>query len=311
MKKISQDILNNSSRRRWLGASLGLAILPGLGVQAAAGARLAAPAKPPGQFELGLVTYNLGKDLLLPELLRVAGEGGVKAIELRTTHKHGVETTLNSQGRAEVRKRFADAGIVPWGCGSVCEFHSTDAAVVRRNIDDCKRFVELVHDIGGRGVKVRPNGFNKNEPEADTLKRIGDSVRACAIQAAQAKVEIWVEVHGAGTQEPANMRAILSHCDHPSAGVTWNSNPVDVKGGSVLASFELLKPWIKSCHINELHKNDWSKGAYPYGELFGLLAGMGYDRYTLIEVGRTPGDAAACIDFLRYYRALWSRLRQG
>ena len=38
---------------------------------------------------------------------------------------------------------------------------------------------------------------------------------------------------------------------------------------------------------------------------------MGYDRYTLIEVGRTPGDAAACVEFLRYYKALWSRLAGG
>ena len=260
-------------------------------------------------FGLGLVTYNVGKDLSLPDLLKVAKESGVVAIELRTTHKHGVEPSLGRTQRADVRKRFADSGIVPWGCGSVCEFHSTDPAVVKSNIEDCKRFVELVADIGGRGVKVRPNGFNRGENQADTLRRIGDSVRACAENAAGAKVEIWVEVHGNGTQEPANMQAILKHCDHPSAGVTWNSNGTDVKNGSVKASFELLRPYIKSCHINDLYRND--TGAYPYAELFGLFRGMGYDRYTLIEVGRTPGDAAACVEFLRYYKALWSRLAGG
>jgi sugar phosphate isomerase/epimerase len=275
------------------------ALFPG-----AAMAHVAGPAKP--AFGLGMVTYNIGKDLALPDLLKVAREGGVQAIELRTSHKHGVEPSLSANERAEVRKRFADAGIIPWGCGSVCEFHSTDPAVVRKNLDECKRFVELVADIGAKGVKVRPNGFNKNEKQADTLKRIGDAVRTCAENAAAAKVEIWVEVHGAGTQEPANMQAIMKHCGHPSAGVTWNSNPTDVKNGSVKASFELLGPYIKSCHINDLYKND--TGAYPYAELFGLLKGLGYDRYTLIEVGRTPGDAAACVDYLRYYKALWSRL---
>jgi len=293
------------SRREAVAGVVGMATVPALPVAGRGNNGLPGPSNKPA-FGLGLVTYNIGKDLALPDLLKVAKESGVAAIELRTTHKHGVEPTLNAVQRAEVRKRFTDAGIVPWGCGSVCEFHSTDPAVVKRNIEDCKRFVELVADIGGKGVKVRPNGFNKGEQQGDTLKRIGDSVRACAENAAGAKLEIWVEVHGNGTQEPANMQAILKHCDHPSAGVTWNSNGTDVKNGSVRASFDLLRPYIKSCHINDLFKND--TGTYPYAELFGLFRGMGYDRYTLVEVGRTPGDAAACVEFLRYYKALWSRL---
>lgn len=294
------------SRRK---ALAGMTVVPGLAAlhnSASAGPTSNFASLPKPAFGLGLVSYNIGKDFTLAELLKVAKEGGVSAIELRTTHKHGVEPTLSGEQRAEARKRFADSGIVFWGCGSVCEFHSADSTILKKNIDDCKRFVELVADLGGKGVKVRPNGFNKGEKQSDTLKRIGDSMRACAENAAGAKVEIWVEVHGNGTQEPANMQAILRHCDHPSAGVTWNSNPSDVKNGSVRASFELLKPYIKSCHINDLFKNDG--GSYPYAELFGLLKGEGYDRYTLIEVGRTPGDASACVEFLRYYKALWIRL---
>lgn len=304
-------ILGGTRRDVLAGALAGTAGLPAFGaasphfseVALSHAAGLGKPA-----FGLGLVTYNVGKDLALPDLLKVAKEGGVQAIELRTSHKHGVEPSLNASQRAEVRKRFEDAGIIAWGCGSVCEFHSTDAAVLRKNLDECKRFVDLVADIGAKGVKVRPNGFNRNEKQADTLKRIGDAVRVCAENAATAHVEIWVEVHGAGTQEPANMQAIMKHCGHPAAGVTWNSNPTDVKNGSVKAAFELLGPYIKSCHINDLFKND--TGVYPYAELFRLLKGSGYDRFTLIEVGRTPGDASACVDFLRYYKALWSRLAE-
>jgi len=29
-------------------------------------------------------------------------------------------------------------------------------------------------------------------------------------------------------------------------GVCWNSNPTDVVDGSVKASFELLRPWIRN-----------------------------------------------------------------
>jgi hypothetical protein len=118
-----------------------------------------------------------------------------------------------------------------------------------------------------------------------------------------------VEVHGAGTQEPANMKAIMQHANHPKVGLTWNSNPTDVKGGSVAESFKLLAPWVRSCHINELHKD--AAGKYPYRELFHLLKGIDYDRTTLIEIGRSWPEPDAATEMLRYYKALWLELCRG
>jgi len=79
-----------------------------------------------------------------------------------------------------------------------------------------------------------------------------------------------------------------------------------VKDGSVSESFALLKPWIKSCHINELYKD--AAGVYPYRELFRLLRESGYDRVTLCEVGKTPKTEEDGAEILRYYRALWTEL---
>ena len=105
------------------------------------------------------------------------------------------------------------------------------------------------------------------------------------------------------------MKTIMEQCGHKSVGITWNSNPPDVKDGSVKWSFEMLKPWLKSCHINDLYKEH--TGAYPYRELFTLLREHGYDRYTMIEVGKTPPDVATGEEFLRYYKALWTELAKG
>ena len=82
-------------------------------------------------------------------------------------------------------------------------------------------------------------------------------------------------------------------------------------GREVLASesFDLLKGWIRSCHINELEKD--ASGAYPYRELFTLLKGIGYDRYTLCEVGKTPPSVEAGVEFLKNYKALWTKLANG
>ena len=289
-------------RREFLAASAGLA--------AGALAPAAPASKPAGpKFKLGLVTYNIAAAWDLPTILKVCRGVGLAAVEFRTTHRHGVEPSLGKQERQEVKKRCADAGVLISGCGTVCEFHSPSPDVVKKNVETCKAFVELVSDIGGRGVKVRPNMLPPDVPKEQTLTQIGKALVLCGKAAADAGVEIQVEVHGRGTAEPANIKTIMEECGHPAVGVTWNSNPEDVKGSSVAASFRMLWPWVRNCHINQLYKD--ASGQYPYRELFRLLRENGYERFTLIELGQAMPDVASGTELLRYYKALWTELCRG
>jgi len=253
------------------------------------------------RMRLGLVSYNVARDWDLETLLKQCRAAGLTAVEFRTTHAHGVEPSLTAGLRARVRQLCADAGILQTSLGTVCEFHSPDPAVVRRNVETCREFVLLARDIGARGVKVRPNGLPAEVPPEKTIAQIGSALKECGQFAADHGVEIWVEVHGSGTAQPACMRAILDSCGHPSVGITWNSNPTDVENGSVRRAFELLGPFIRCCHVNEL----WS--GYPYRELFGLLDASGYDRFALCEVG-TPIRAEDGTPFLRCYHELFREL---
>src|SRR4051812_1032358 len=91
-----------------------------------------APAPPPATngLKLGIVTYNIAKDWDVPTIIKNLTEAGFEAVELRTTHKHGVEITLPPAQRAEVRKQFeaspikiggggAPGGVCPPGQGNV------------------------------------------------------------------------------------------------------------------------------------------------------------------------------------------------
>jgi sugar phosphate isomerase/epimerase len=262
----------------------------------------AKPGDPP--FGVGAITYNVPKDWDLATLLKILPAAGLPAIEFRTTHAHGVEVSLSPSQRAEVKQRCQDAGIKQLSIGSVCEFQSPDPAVVRKHVDDCREWVKLAKDIGAIGVKVRPNGVPRDVPLEKTLEQIGKTLRECGDMARDQGVEIWVEVHGGVTQEPVNMRKIMDHCGHKSVGINWNSNPTDVKNGSVKEGFELLKPFLMSVHINNL----WSD--YPYRELFALLRAANFQRYTLCEVGTPvkPEDGAV---FFQCYRGLWRELARG
>lgn len=286
------------NRREFLQGSIMMMAASAFSAQSSASP---APAQPP--FQLGLVTYNLARAWDVPTIIARCKATGFAAVELRTTHAHGVEPDLSPAQRKEVRQRFEDSGIVLWGLGTVCEFHSPDPAVVRQNIETCKRFCELARDVGAKGVKVRPNDLPEGVPPEKTLEQIGKALIECGQAGADNGVEIWLEVHGRGTQEPPNIARIMQHCGHPSVGITWNSNPTDVKDGSVRESFELLKGYIRSCHITEL------TSSYPWRELFGLLKSIGYNRYTLAEIPGMETTSVGDIErFMRYYRALWLEL---
>jgi sugar phosphate isomerase/epimerase len=294
------------NRRRFL-QTAGAASVTGLVSSAPGLAR--ADDKPPVKYRLGIVTYNIAAHWDVPTIVKVCKNVGLSPVELRTGHKHGVEPTISKPQRQEVRKQFADSGIDIWGCGTTCEFHSPDPAVVKKNIEICKQFIELVADLGGRGVKVRPNGLPKGVPVEKTLEQIGAALIPCGRAAADSNLEVWVEVHGNGTAHPPYIKTIMEHCGQPNVGATWNSNRSDIKGGSVAEYFKLLRPWIRSCHINELYKD--LRGEYPYRELFRLFRETGYDRVTLVEVARSMPNVESGEELLRYYKALWTELTRG
>ncbi len=249
-------------------------------------------------MQLGAVTYNVLKDWDLETIIRNLEAAGFEAVELRTGHKHGVEPSLGPEERLRVRRRFESSKIRLLSYGTTCEFHSPEAGERRRQLGLARQFVVLAHDTGAWGIKVRPNALPKEVPPETTIRNIAEALRELGDFAAGYGVEIWVEVHGRGTSQPPVMAEIMKAARHDNVGVCWNSNDTDLVNGSIRPSFELLRPWIRNVHINEL------AGDYPWRELFALLRQSGYDRYTLMEAQESREPER----FLRWYRALWTEL---
>jgi len=251
-------------------------------------------------MQLGLVTYMWGAEWDLPTVLKNCRETGFAGVELRSGHKHGVEPGLSKAARAEVAKRFEDSGVTLVGLGSACEFHSPDGAVLRKNLDETKAFIELSHDVGGSGVKVRPNGLAADVPEARTLEQIGNALRQSAQFGAGYGQEIRLEIHGRQTSDLARIRRIMDVADHENARVCWNSNPEDVAGKGLAQNFGLVRKYLgQTTHIHDLISS------YPWRELFRLLKQANYDGWTLLEEGQPTQDP---IRVMKYYRMLWESM---
>ena len=247
-------------------------------------------------YELGIVTYNIAKDWDLDTILKKLEALKFPGVELRTGHKHGVEVGLSKMARDEVRRKFEDSPVELAGLGSAFEYQSSDRSKVRENIEGTKAYVRLAHDIGSPGVKVRPNGLAAGvEPEL-TYQQIGKALREVGQDAADFGIEIRVEVHGETTQLLPNLARILAHADHPNVSVCWNSNPSDVESGTIRENYALVAP-----RIREVHLRDLTDEAYPWRELFALLAGSDFQGYTLAEIPESPDPDRV----LRYFRSLW------
>lgn len=247
-------------------------------------------------MKLGCVTYNILKDWDIETILKNLEASGFEAVELRTQHKHGVEPALDAGSRKAINERFARSKVRLLSFGSTCEFHSPDPAVRAKNVSDAKAWIDLAHDTGAWGVKVRPNGMPAEVARETTIGNIAAALRELGDYGAGRGVEIWVEVHGRITQDPPVSAAIMQATKHESVGLCWNSNPTDIVNGSVKPSFDLLKPWIRNVHINEL-----ASTKYPWRELFQLLRAAQYQRYMLCECQESKEPER----FLSWYAALW------
>jgi sugar phosphate isomerase/epimerase len=255
-------------------------------------------------LQLGIVTYNIAKDWDLDTILKRLEALGYGGVELRTTHRHGVEVGLSASQRKEVRKKFEDSPVELVGLGSAFEYHASDPAVVKQNIAGTKEYVRLAHDVGAPGVKVRPNGIPKGESPDSVCKRIGAALREVGEDAEGFGVEIRVEVHGTGTSDWPGFAKIIEYADHPNVGVCWNSNPGDVVKGkdTVAPNFALVKDKIRLVHLRDL-----TDAAYPWRELFALLNASGFDGYTLAEIPESTDPDRV----LRYFRSLWTAYQPG
>lgn len=286
----------NLSRRRFVRHSAFA-----LGAFAAA-ARAAGQAPAPSfitgrsKYRLGTVTYNIAKDWDIETLIKNCTAAKFEGVELRTGHKHGVEVTLSAAERAEVKKRFADSPVLLWSLGSAFDYHTPDQARLRKDIEASKAYLQLAHDIGATGIKVRPNGLPKEVPEEKTLEQIGRSLGELGATAANLGLQVRLEIHGAETSRVPRCKRIIDVAGQPNVGCCWNSNQTDLMDGGFDANFDLVKDKIFTVHLRDLYLDE-----YPFRRLLTRLTEIGFTGFTFAEIP----DSSDPVRVMRYFRSQW------
>jgi sugar phosphate isomerase/epimerase len=218
----------------------------------------------------------------------------VTGVELRVDHKHNVTPELTVAQRVEVRRQFEDAPLKLLGMGTNFEFHSANPDEVRKNIDGAKAFIKLSHDIGGTGVKVKPNALPKDVPIEKTLVQIGKALAELGNHAIGFGQEIRLEVHGKDTSLLPNIKTIMEACaDADNVRVCWNSNDTDLEGEGIEANFAMVKNRL--AHVTHIRGVSLAPN-YPFAKLAKLLVEADYDGHVCLEAAKLPsGDIVAAL----------------
>lgn len=227
-----------------------------------------------------------GADWDLPTLIKNCEIAMVLGVELRIEHAHKVDVSLTQEQRKEVRGRFADSQVKLLGMGTNFEFHSPDEAVLKKNIAGAKEYIKLSHDIGGTGVKVKPNALPKDVQVEKTLVQIGEALAELGDYALGFGQQIRLEVHGKETSDLGHNRTIMETAARDNVRVCWNSNPDDLAGEGIEANFAKVKDFLgQTVHIREVNEGD-----YPYDKLAKLLVEADYEGFVCLEARTKPED---------------------
>ena len=291
------------SRRAMLGGMIGTSIVPLMPSSAGTLPHDGVDLRP----RFGLVTYLWGSDLGLHSLLETCGAAGVNGIELRSTHAHGIEPTLTREERRTARALLSDGPVRLVGLGSDKRFDSPDPDVLASSIESTRRFLQLSHDLGGSGVKVKPDRFHPGVPRERTIDQIASALDRVGRTAEDLGQEIRLEVHG-GCADPMVIRRIMEAVDSPAVKVCWNSNPTDLRGRGFDAHFDALRPSFGGT----LHVRELDDSRYPYRLLVRRLVESGWTGWMLLEAHSRPGPLSDRVaDLVRQRRLFESMLERA
>ena len=249
---MKQDCL---SRRRFVvssGVALGAALLAGGRTEAASRpGSVAAPGAQPFKYSLNASTIR-GQKLGLAKEIDIAAQAGYSAFEpwIQT-----IQDYLKAGGKlADIRKRVEDRGLTVEGAISFAQWVVDDDAARARAVEQVKREMDLLAQIGGKRIAAPPAGANGNNAPALDLMKAAERYRALLDLGDKMGVTPILELWGSSKNlhRLGDCMVVVIESGHPKAGLLGDVYHI-YKGGS---DFHGLK-MISATAMPVLHMNDY------------------------------------------------------
>ncbi len=249
-------------------------------------------AKPAAKMRFGLTAYQWGDRWDLPTMIANCTKAGALGAELRTSENyvHGVELEIGADRRREVKKLFADSPVTLVGLATSEKFDWPDPEKLKAAIENTKLYLDLSRDIGGSGVRVFVNDFQKNIPHEQTQAQAAKALNVVGAYAADCGQQVRLECHGTAGDLPS-IRAIMDQVTQRSVRVKLNSEPRNTLGQGFEHNFNLVKDFLG----NTLHAHNFKDDKFPNQLQINLLAKMGWTGWVLMEASMKVPDRVAAL----------------
>lgn len=242
------------SRRRLLavsGATFGAALLSGGRTEAMSSKPAGTLGARPFKFCLNASTIR-GQKVGLAKEIDIAAQAGYSGIEpwIQTIQEY-----IKAGGKlADIRQQVEDRGLTVEGAISFPQWIVDDDAARARGVEQVKREMDLLAQIGGKRIAAPPAGANgNNAPNLDLMKaaeryrvllELGDQTGVTPI------LELWgssKNLHRLG-----ECMFVVIESGHPKAGLLGDVYHI-YKGGSDLNGLKM----ISAAAMPVLHMNDY------------------------------------------------------
>jgi len=242
---MKQDRLSRRGFIAASGAAVGAVVLTGREVKAAA--------RSTGSFRYSLNTSTIrGQKLGLEKEIDIAAEAGYSAIEPWVST---VQDYTKAGGRlADIRKRIEDRGLTVEGAISFAQWIVDDEAARARALEQVRREMDLLAQIGGQRIAAPPAGANGGNAPSLDLMAAAERYRALLELGDRMGITPALELWG-----PSKNLHRLGQClfvivesGHPKACLLGDVYHI-YKGGS---DFTGLKS-ISAAALPVLHMNDY------------------------------------------------------
>jgi 2-keto-myo-inositol isomerase len=235
------------SRREWLGGASSAAVL---GAVAGAGSAAQPEAnKDPFIYSLNTSTIR-GQNLSIVEEVAIAARAGYQAIEPWISE---LDQYVQKGGSLrDLNRRIQDAGLRVESAIGFCEWIVDDNGQRRKALEEARRTMDLVRQIGGRRLAAPPVGATKQTDLS--LPRAADRYRALLEVGDKIGVVPQVEVWGfsSSLSRLGECAYLAIESGHPQACILADVYHLH-KGGSGFGGLRVLN----GASLQVFHMNDY------------------------------------------------------
>ncbi|MCD6361168.1 MAG: sugar phosphate isomerase/epimerase [Armatimonadetes bacterium] len=251
-------------------------------------------------MKLSLLTFNLGKDFTLDELIGIFHRTEIDGIEFRAEadHKHGIELERTPEERAAIKDKCEAAGL-PIACiATGCRFESLDDAERQAEIDRAKEYVDLAADVGCERIRVFGNAFPEGSDKDVVIENVGNALREIAEHAAPRGVDVNLEMHGHFSWWEYCLRAV-EIADHRNVGIVYNCNYEEPEYGPICGFVDPVIDRIRHVHMHDLERPGW-----PYPAFISMLKRSGYAGWLSLECSPSPDAERVIAIYAKYFKLM-------